>query len=106
MHAGAVGVEEARDLDAQFVLAVIVKEQGLGAALALIVAGVRADRFSMAPVVFPLGGASAGRRTPRWLRPGSSCILNRCICVPGAISLARPVLFCVKHPPATPGALL
>ena len=43
MHARAVGVEDARDLDGQAVLAVVVEEQGLGAALAFVVAGARAD---------------------------------------------------------------
>ena len=50
MHARAVGVEDARDLDAQLVLAVVVEEQRLGAALALVVAGARADRIDVAPV--------------------------------------------------------
>src|SRR5205807_4272830 len=36
VHARAVGVEDADDADAQIVLAVIVEEQSLGAALALV----------------------------------------------------------------------
>jgi len=38
MHPRTVGVEDARHLDAQRVLAVVVEEQRLGAALALVVA--------------------------------------------------------------------
>jgi len=54
MHVRAVGVENARDLDAQLVLAVVVEEQGLGAALAFVVAGADAPmaRVHVAPVVF------------------------------------------------------
>ena len=54
VHARAVGVEDARHLDAQLVLAVVVEEQRLGAALALVVAGARADRIDVAPVVLGL----------------------------------------------------
>ena len=54
MHARAVGVEDARDLDLQPVLAAVVEEQGLGAALALVVAAARADRIDVAPVVLRL----------------------------------------------------
>ena len=39
VHARAVGVEDARDLDVDAVLAVVVEEQRFGAALALVVAG-------------------------------------------------------------------
>ena len=41
-------------LISQLVLAVIVEEQRLGAALAFIIAGARADRVDVAPVVFGL----------------------------------------------------
>ena len=54
MHARAVGVEDARDLDAHFVLPPVVEEQRLGAALAFVVAGARADRIDVAPVVLGL----------------------------------------------------
>ena len=54
VHARAVGVEDARDLDLELVLAMIVEEQRLGAALALVVAGARTDRIDVAPVVLGL----------------------------------------------------
>ena len=54
MHARAVGVEDARDLDAHVVLTPVVEEQRLGAALALVVAGARSDRVDVAPIVFGL----------------------------------------------------
>ena len=50
MHARAVGVEDARHLDADAVLAVVVEEQRLGAALALVVAGARTDRVDVAAI--------------------------------------------------------
>ena len=55
MHARAVGIEDARHLDAQFVLAVIVEEQRLRTALALVVAGARSDRIDAAAVALDLG---------------------------------------------------
>src|SRR6516225_3929016 len=54
VHARAVGVEDPRDLDAQAMLAPVIKEQGFGAALTLIVAGSRASRVHMAPIIFAL----------------------------------------------------
>ena len=45
-----VGVEDARHLDLQPVLAVVIEEQRLGAALAFVVAGADADRVHIAPV--------------------------------------------------------
>ena len=54
VHARAVGVEDPRDLDLELVLAVIIEEQGLGAALALVIAAARADRVDVAPIVFGL----------------------------------------------------
>jgi hypothetical protein len=54
VHVRAVGVEDAGDLDLQPVLAVIVEEQGFGAALALVVAAARADRIDVAPIAFGL----------------------------------------------------
>ena len=54
MHAGAVGVEYARHLDANAVLTMIIEEQGLGGAFAFIVAGARPERVDVAPVGFRL----------------------------------------------------
>ena len=54
MHARAVGVEDARDLDLQPMLAVVVEEQGLGAALAFVIAGARADGIDVAPIALAL----------------------------------------------------
>jgi hypothetical protein len=54
VHARPVGVEDAQHLDAQPVLAVVVEEQRLGAALAFVVAGADADRVDVAPVVLAL----------------------------------------------------
>ena len=54
VHARAVGVEDAHHLDAEAVLAVVVEEQRLRAALALVVAGAHADRVDVAPVVLGL----------------------------------------------------
>ena len=55
MHAGAVGVEDPHDLDVGAVLPVVIEEQGLGAALALVVAAARANWIHIAPVVLGLG---------------------------------------------------
>ena len=68
-------------LISQPVLPVIVEEQRLGAALALVVAGARADRVDVAPVVLGLRMDLAGRHRPRWSRPAGSWHLSR---------LARP----------------
>ena len=54
MHPRAIGVEDAHDLDVELVLTVIVEEQGLGAALAFIIAGTRANRVDVPPVAFGL----------------------------------------------------
>ena len=48
MHARAIGIEDPGDFDFEFVLAAIIEEQRFGAALALIVAGARADRIDVA----------------------------------------------------------
>ena len=50
-----VGVEDAHHLDARLVLAVVVEEQRLGAALALVVAGARPQSVDVAPVILGLG---------------------------------------------------
>jgi hypothetical protein len=55
MHARTVGVEDAPDADLQPVLAIIVEEQRLGAALALVVAGAHADGIDPAPIFLGLG---------------------------------------------------
>ncbi len=54
VHARPVGVEDAGDADLQIVLAVIVEEQGLGAALAFVVAGARPDRVDVAAIALRL----------------------------------------------------
>ena len=54
LHVGAVGVEDPRHPDRHAVLAVVVEEQGLGAALALVVAGARAQRVDVAEVALGL----------------------------------------------------
>jgi hypothetical protein len=54
VHARSVSVEDPRDLNGQFVLAPIIEEQGLGAALALVVTRARADRIDMAPIILAL----------------------------------------------------
>ncbi len=55
VHAGAVGIEDAGDLDAQVVLTAVVEEQGLGAALAFVIAGAGADGVDVAPILLRLG---------------------------------------------------
>jgi hypothetical protein len=55
VHARAVGVEDARHLDLQRVLAVVIEKQGFGAALAFVVAAADADGVDVAPVGFDLG---------------------------------------------------
>ena len=54
VHARTIGVEDARHLDRHAGLAVIVEEQRLGGALALVVAGARADRVDVAPIFLGL----------------------------------------------------
>jgi hypothetical protein len=53
-HARPIGIEDARDLDRQLVDAMIVEEQRLGAALALVVARANADRIDVPDVAFRL----------------------------------------------------
>ena len=53
-HAGTVGVEDTDDLGADTVQAVVVEEERLGAALALVVAGAQADGVDIAPVALRL----------------------------------------------------
>ena len=83
VHARAVGVEDAHDLDVELVLAVVVEEQGFGAALAFVVAAADADGVDVAPVVFGLrmdsgiaidlagGGLEDARLAAAW--PGRAC---------------------------------
>ena len=49
-HAGAVGVENADDLGAHTMQTVVVKEQGLCTALALVVARTQSDGVDVAPI--------------------------------------------------------
>ena len=76
VHARAVRVEQADDLDPQVVLAVVVEEQRLGRALALVVAGAGADGIDVSPVVLGLGvhlrvAVHLGGRRREDLRPGA-----------------------------------
>jgi len=64
VHARPVGVEDPHHPDVQPVLTVVVEEQRLGAARALVVAGARADAVGVAPVALGLGGARKGLRRP------------------------------------------
>ena len=54
VHPRAVRVEDADHLDVELVLPLVVEEQRLGAALALVVAAARADRVHVAPVALGL----------------------------------------------------
>ena len=54
VHPRAVGIEDPADLDPQFVLAVVVEEQGFGTALALVIAGAGAGGVDVAPVALRL----------------------------------------------------
>jgi hypothetical protein len=54
VRARSLSVEGARNLDLEAVLAVIVEEQRLGAALGFVVAAVRADLVDVAPILFRL----------------------------------------------------
>ena len=50
MHARSVGIEDAGDLDRQFVLSPIVEEQGFGAAFSFIIAGTGSNRIDASPI--------------------------------------------------------
>jgi hypothetical protein len=54
VHARPIGVEDAGDPDLEAMLAEIVEEQGLGAALAFVVAGARPDRVDIAAIALGL----------------------------------------------------
>src|SRR5690606_5446464 len=54
MHAGTVGVEYASNANVDAKLAMIVKEQSFGAALALVITGSRTDRIDAATIAFYL----------------------------------------------------
>src|SRR6185437_14862530 len=54
VHARPVGIEDARHADPELVLPVIIEEQRLRAALALVIAGARPDRVDVAAVVLAL----------------------------------------------------
>ena len=95
VHARAVGVEDPRHLHRHLVLAVVIEEQGLGATLAFVVTGTRADRIDVAPIVLRLrvnGGITNGPRRSRlagsspsraWRAPACSiapCTLVLVVC--------------------------
>ena len=54
MHPRTVGVENPGNLDLDAVLTMIVKEQGLGAPLAFVIARARADRIDISPIILGL----------------------------------------------------
>ena len=54
VHVGAVRVEDTDDTNIDLVLPVVVKKQGFGGALALVVTGANADRINSPPVGFRL----------------------------------------------------
>ncbi|MNJ43920.1 hypothetical protein D3C77_389480 [compost metagenome] len=54
VHARAIGVEDAHDPRGQAVLLAEVRHQGLGEALALVVAGARPDRVDVAAIALHL----------------------------------------------------
>jgi hypothetical protein len=55
LHARSIGIEDARDIGAKAVLAVIGHGEGLGEALVFVVAGARAHGVHIVPVGFHLG---------------------------------------------------
>src|SRR5690606_21305894 len=55
VHARSISVEDTHDLDLQLMLAPVVEEQRLGAALALVVAAANTNRIHSAPITFGLG---------------------------------------------------
>src|SRR5262245_27631125 len=54
MHAWPIRVEDARDLDAQLVLALVVEEERLRATLAFVVTRASADGIDVAPIILTL----------------------------------------------------
>src|SRR5262249_22327853 len=54
LHSRPIGVEDARDLDPDAVLPMIIEEQGFCGPLSFIITGSRPDRVHMAPVVLGL----------------------------------------------------
>ena len=64
MHARTICIEDARYLDFQRVLAMIIEEQCLRATFALDIAGADPDWIYIAPNIFLAGGEPADRRTP------------------------------------------
>lgn len=67
-HGRSIGVEEASGLEAQDTLTVVVEEQRLGAAPAIIGAGVCAGGIHGAPVVSLVWGV--GKITGEFIRCG------------------------------------
>src|SRR5579863_6608925 len=54
MHARAISVEDARNLDAQFMLTPIIEKERLSTALSFIIAGAWANRIYVAPIILCL----------------------------------------------------
>ena len=54
VHARPVGVEYARHLDSQLVLAVVIEKQNFCANLGFVVTGTRSDEIDVAPIAFRL----------------------------------------------------
>ena len=54
MHARAIGIEDARDLDVQPILPMVIEEQCLSAALALIITRTGPDWVHIAPIFLGL----------------------------------------------------
>jgi hypothetical protein len=54
VHSWSIGIENARDFYLEFVLAVIIEEEGLCTTFPLIVARPKSDRIYVSPVVLRL----------------------------------------------------
>src|SRR5207244_5101305 len=54
MHAGAVGVENARDANAHVVFPCVIEKQSFGAPFSFIVTGSNPNRVYIAPITFLL----------------------------------------------------
>jgi len=54
IHIGAIGIENPGHLDLNLVLPVIIEAEGLGAALAFVIAGSQADGINVSPIGFRL----------------------------------------------------
>src|SRR5258708_36001733 len=83
MHARSIGIKYPRHLDAQSMLAPIIKEQGLGATLAFVIARAWTNRVDVPPIIFNFG---AGARIAAHLR--RTCQHGSC---PQSFSTTQPV---------------